>query len=169
MRRGLKFGYGVYVTSQYSSAAHYSGAKDEWKSHYVYTVEVPAKTADNFISFKQPVSPAIISRAENKLQNLIPEKAKADMLVDAMKFAISLKYEQNEVFRKTLADSEDLYIVEDQSTFRGDTANTWGAKLIDGVYVGPNLMGQLLMELRDNNGRLDYQLPEGALDMIAKL
>ena len=29
-------------------------------------------------------------------------------------------------------------------------------------FVGPNLMGRLLMELRDN-GKLDYTLPEDAL------
>ena len=29
-------------------------------------------------------------------------------------------------------------------------------------FVGPNLMGRLLMELRDN-GKLDYTLPEDVL------
>ena len=87
------------------------------------------------------------------------------MLVDAMKFAISKKYEQNPDFRKALEESRGLYIVEDQTTFRGDSANTWGVKLIDGNYIGPNLMGQLLMELRDN-GPLKYQLPDNAFDLI---
>ena len=74
----VKFGYGVYVTSSYASAAHYSGANDDWADHYVYTVEVPAKTDDNFIAFKQPVNPAIIARAEEKLQAALPEKVTAD-------------------------------------------------------------------------------------------
>lgn len=74
----VKFGYGVYVTSAYSSAAHYSGANDAWDNHFVYIVEVPAKTDDNFIAFKHPVNAAIISRAESALQLAIPEKAKAD-------------------------------------------------------------------------------------------
>lgn len=90
------------------------------------------------------------------------------MLVDAMKFAISAKYEQNLEFRKALEDSRGLFIVEDQTTFRGDTANTWGAKLVGGNYVGPNLMGQLLMELRDY-GPLEYRLPDDAFDLIRTL
>ena len=42
--------------------------------------------------------------------------------------------------------------------------DTWGAKLSgDGKeYIGPNLMGRLLMELRDN-GKLDYVLPSDAV------
>ena len=33
-----------------------------------------------------------------------------------------------------------------------------GAKLTNDVYTGSNLMGRLLMELRDN-GKLEYHLP----------
>ena len=72
------------------------------------------------------------------------------MIVDAMKSALAAKYEQSEEFRKALADSNGLYIVEDQTSFPKMSADTWGAKLIGDRYVGPNLLGQLLMELRDN-------------------
>lgn len=74
----VKFGYGVYVTSSYSSAAHYSGANDAWTEHYVYTVEIPAKKEDNFIAFKQAVLPSIIARAEERLKITLPEKVVAD-------------------------------------------------------------------------------------------
>ena len=72
------------------------------------------------------------------------------MIVDAMKFAIRKKYEQCEEFRTALEASKGLYIVEDQTSLPRKTANTWGAKLIGDTFVGPNLMGQLLMEMRDN-------------------
>ena len=74
----VKFGYGVYVTSAYSSSAHYSGSNDSWNSHYVYTVEIPAKTDINYIAFKQPVNPIIISKIQEKLQITLPDKAKED-------------------------------------------------------------------------------------------
>lgn len=74
----VKFGYGVYVTSSYASAAHYSGSNETWTDNYVYTVEIPAKKDDNFIAFKQPVNQLIITRAEETLKQSIPEKAKAD-------------------------------------------------------------------------------------------
>lgn len=70
----VKFGYGVYVTSNYHTAAHYAGANPTAQHYYVYTVEIPEKTEDNFLPFKQPVQPAIIQRAEAKLGVSIPEK-----------------------------------------------------------------------------------------------
>ncbi len=74
----VKFGYGVYLTSSFRSAAHYSGANKEATTHYVYTVEIPEIAVGNHISFKQPVNPKIIARAANKLGNPIPEKSTLD-------------------------------------------------------------------------------------------
>lgn len=70
---------------------------------------------------------------------------------------------QSAAFRKELVYSRGLFIVEDQTTFQKNNPDTWGAKLSsDGMeYIGPNLMGRLLMELRDN-GKLDYVLPPDA-------
>lgn len=68
----VKFGYGVYVTSQYSSAAHYSGANKDGNAHYVYTVEVPERTSDNWIAFKQAVNPVIIGKADKRLADMMP-------------------------------------------------------------------------------------------------
>lgn len=84
------------------------------------------------------------------------------MIVDAMKFCIVQKYQQSDAFRNKLEQSRGCFIVEAQS--KGP--NTWGAKLTDGKYRGSNLMGRLLMELRDNNGNLEYTLPEDAFEFI---
>jgi predicted NAD-dependent protein-ADP-ribosyltransferase YbiA (DUF1768 family) len=84
------------------------------------------------------------------------------IIVDAMKFCLMQKYVQSEAFRKELERSRGLFIVEDQTSFQKKNPDTWGAKLMgDGKFVGPNLMGRLLMELRDN-GKLDYVLPPDA-------
>ena len=81
------------------------------------------------------------------------------LLVHALKYCLMLKYEQSPTFRAELERTQGRFIVEDQTTFR-KPADTYGAKLSpDGkLWSGPNLMGRLLMELRDN-GRLDYNLP----------
>lgn len=70
----VKFGYGVYVTSHYRSAAHYAGANPAAQQYYVYTVEVPDMLEDNYIAFKEPVCPSILKRAEEKLGEAVPEK-----------------------------------------------------------------------------------------------
>ena len=84
------------------------------------------------------------------------------IIVDAMKFCLTQKYEQSEAFRDELLKTTDRFIVEDQTSFPKKTADTWGTKLVGEEYVGPNLLGRLLMELRDK-GSLDYQLPDDAL------
>ncbi len=87
---------------------------------------------------------------------------------EAMKFCLQTKYEQSEEFRSMLQKSVGFYIVEDQTTFRSKKADTWGVKLDGDNFVGPNMLGKLLMELRDN-GKLEYSLPDDAFDFIQVL
>jgi len=88
------------------------------------------------------------------------------MVVDAMKFCLALKYEQSEAFRKELERSRGKFIVEDETARkRGRDADSWGVVLRGDEYVGPNLLGRLLMELRDH-GKLEYSLPEDTLTFI---
>ena len=90
------------------------------------------------------------------------------MIVDAMKFCITQKFEQSEEFRKELERSKGKYIVEDQSSFPKKTPDTWGVKQQGNDFIGPNLLGRLLMELR-KNGKLDYRLPDDALYFLKYL
>ena len=93
------------------------------------------------------------------------------MIVDAMKCCLQLKYDQCELFRKELERSKGLglFIAEDEtSRMRGRDADTWGVVLRGDEYVGPSLLGRLLMELRES-GKLEYTLPKDALDFIKQL
>lgn len=82
------------------------------------------------------------------------------IFIDAMKFCLMTKFEQSEAFRKELERSKGLFIVEVQSNPKRK-AGAYSVKLSeDGkTWVGPNIMGRLLMELRDS-GKLEYALPE---------
>ena len=91
-----------------------------------------------------------------------------EMIVDAIKFCIQKKYEQSETFRQKLRESEGYFIVEDQTSFPKKTPDTWGVKLVGDNFVGPNLLGRLLMELR-KNGKLEYKLPDDALSFVQQL
>ena len=90
------------------------------------------------------------------------------IIVDAMKFCLSVKFEQSQDFHDTLLCTKGSFIVEDQTSFPKKTADTWGTKLVDCEYVGPNLLGRLLMELRDN-GKLEYHLPNNSLCFVKLL
>ena len=87
------------------------------------------------------------------------------MLIDAMKFCLVTKYEQSEVFRCKLEESKGFFIVEDQTTMPKKQPDAWGVKS-DGLnFVGPNLLGRLLMDLRDA-GTLIFKLPDDALHFL---
>ena len=90
------------------------------------------------------------------------------MVVDAMKFCLTKKFEQSEDFRAELERSRGKLIVEDQTSFTKKTPDTWGVKQQGDNFVGPNLLGRLLMELRDN-GKLDYTLPADAMSFMEYL
>lgn len=85
------------------------------------------------------------------------------IFIDAMKFCLVQKYQQSETFRKELERSKGLFIVEQQVNPRRP-AGAYSAKLSDDskTWVGPNIMGRLLMELRDE-GTLEYDLPDDAI------
>lgn len=91
-----------------------------------------------------------------------------EMVIDAMKFCLTKKYEQSAEFRKKLEESKGRYIVEDQTTMRKKSPDAWGVKPDGDKFAGPNLLGRLLMELRDN-GTLEYRLPNDAFDFIEVL
>ena len=78
----VKFGWGVYVTEKYTTAAHYAFNKHrpENKDFYVYTVEIPERTDDNCLSLlkRVPVADSIVQRAEAKLGESIPADAKVE-------------------------------------------------------------------------------------------
>ena len=78
----VKFGFGVYVTGMYATAAHYAFNKKrpDNRDFYVYTVEIPDRTADNCLSLLKgvPVADSIVRRVESRLGETIPDDAKVE-------------------------------------------------------------------------------------------
>ena len=78
----VKFGWGVYVTEKYSTAAHYAFNKKrpENMDFYVYTVQIPDRTEDNCLSLLKgvPVTASIVERVEKKLGEPVPAEAKVE-------------------------------------------------------------------------------------------
>ena len=78
----VKFGWGVYVTENYNTAAHYAFNKKrpENKDFYVYTVQIPDRTEDNCLSLLKgiPVTASIVERVEKELGEPVPAEAKVE-------------------------------------------------------------------------------------------
>lgn len=130
-----------------------------------------SETLFQLMKFKDEDAVKEVYRSNNKRMAKHWEKTHrredwGKMVVDAMKYCLMRKFEQSEDFRNELERSRGKFIVEDQTSFKNKKEpDAWGVKLKDDHYVGPNLLGRLLMELRDNR-KLDYTLPTDAFEFI---
>lgn len=79
----------------------------------------------------------------NREKMVIDPRGEEDM--DNMRMVLRLKIEQHPTLRPLLLGTGTATIIEDCSRRR---ASPWGAQLIDGQWVGDNLLGKLWMELR---------------------
>ena len=128
----VKFGWGVYVTEKYSTAAHYAFNKHrpENKDFYVYTVDIPDRTPDNCLSLLKgvPVSESIVNRVEARLGEAVPEEAK----VEGIPFR---KYLAN----KLTGEDKPVKKMIDKATVEGEKAaseflSSVGVDLIEWPY-----------------------------------
>lgn len=94
------------------------------------------------------------------------------IIIDVMKFCLQTKYEQSKEFRHVLNETVGFIIVEDQTKLKTTRsgklkdADTWGVVRKGELFVGSNLLGRLLMELREN-GKLEYHLPDDIFNLIS--
>lgn len=83
--------------------------------------------------------------------------------IEWMKYCLMLKYRDNALFRKDLFACRGKLPVEDATGTNYASNLFWGAKLVEvegkKYYFGCNVLGKLLAQLRDNNGKLYYNLP----------
>lgn len=66
--------------------------------------------------------------------------------LENMRLVLRLKLQYHPQLKKCLLETGDAPIIEDCSA-RG--ASQWGAQMIDGQWVGDNILGSLWMELRE--------------------
>ena len=109
--------------------------------------------------------------AQKGEKNGLRRKDWGQIIIDVMKFCLQTKYEQSEEFRHVLNETIGFSIVEDQTKLKTTKsgnlkdADTWGVVRKGELFVGSNLLGRLLMELRDN-GKLEYHLPNDIFKFI---
>ena len=172
----VKFGWGVYVTEKYSTAAHYAFNKHrpENKDFYVYTVEIPDRTPDNCLSLLKgvPVAESILNRVEARLGETVPEEAK----VEGIPFR---KYLAN----KLTGEDKPVKKMIDKATVEGEKAaseflSSLGVDLIEWPYNWQKPEAEKNMAvLDDSNVRIvriekveldpkGHQLIEGSMQII---
>ena len=78
---------------------------------------------------------------------IVTPQSEAD--IANMRWILINKFNANKAARTQLMATGDAIIVEDTTKQNGKSSGFWGAKLqADGTWIGGNMMGTLLMELR---------------------
>ncbi len=70
--------------------------------------------------------------------------------VENMRKCVKMKFDQHPQLKKELMNTKDAYIYEDIGNRNGERHKFWGVKKIsENEGDGQNMMGRILMELRD--------------------
>lgn len=114
-------------------------------------------TEEREMYLKVPPGMALKMKAKAFAKRGVERSDWREIAVDVMRFCLNCKYEQSEAFRAELERSKGKYIVEDESN-RRKKPDSWGTvyDATTNEYYGKNIMGRLLMELRET-GKLEYE------------
>jgi ribA/ribD-fused uncharacterized protein len=82
-----------------------------------------------------------------KNQMIIAPREKED--IQNMALCLQLKFDQHPALKEKLLKTKDHILIEDIGNRNGENHLFWGMKKINGVWTGNNMMGKLLMELRE--------------------
>ena len=85
---------------------------------------------------------------KNKLLYVIEPMSEKDL--ENMRMCVRLKLEQHPKLVGQLLATNDQLICEDIGKRNGERHKFWGAKEINGVWEGENMMGKIWMELRNS-------------------
>ena len=99
---------------------------------------------DEIRASHSPMTAKMIAK-RNKLKMVVQPVSDQDLI--NMQLVLKLKIEQHCDLRRMLLTTKDSIIIEDCSKRR---ASPWGAQLINGKWVGDNLLGKLWMDLRES-------------------
>ena len=81
-----------------------------------------------------------------------------------MKYCLCIKYRDCQVFRSDLQKCSSKMPVEDATNTKYASNLFWGAELVElngkKYYFGCNVLGKLLVCIRERKGKLDYYLPD---------
>jgi ribA/ribD-fused uncharacterized protein len=90
-----------------------------------------------------PMGAKMIAK-KNRGKAVIEKCSESD--IKNMRLCLILKIQQHQVIAKQLLGTGDQEIIED--TTNRNRKCPWGAKKIDGRWIGENLLGKIWMELR---------------------
>ena len=98
---------------------------------------------------KSPMSAKMVAKANKELLHKDGFEFLGEQDIQNMKLCIQLKLEQHPELAKQLLETGDTPIIEDCSSRPRDSGLFWGAAYQNNQWVGKNILGNILMEARN--------------------
>ena len=103
-------------------------------------------------------SPFGLKLSLKKLQDRMVIIPKSDQDIQNMRMVLRLKFSQYPELKEQLIATGSAILIEDVTARKSGNSKFWGAYLDNGYWIGENMLGTLLMELRSE--LLNGDLPE---------
>jgi ribA/ribD-fused uncharacterized protein len=97
---------------------------------------------------KSPMAAKFIAKAKENQEKIVVKRM-SEKDVENMKMCVRLKLNQNPIIKEKLIKTKEFEIIEDIGTRNKEGDFFWGAKKVNGEWVGNNMMGKIWMELRE--------------------
>jgi ribA/ribD-fused uncharacterized protein len=94
-------------------------------------------------------SPLSAKMKAKSFRNQLIVQPMSEQDVAHMRMVVRLKFDQHPDLKTRLLETGDYTIVENIGNRNGERHLFWGMKNVNGTWLGTNMMGRILMELRD--------------------
>ena len=135
-----------WLGNMYGSQIKYNGK--DWKTSEALFQSLRFEDEEIIELIRGEKSPmaAKMKAKGNKKSMVIEPMSEKD--IENMKMVVRMKFDQNPVLKSKLKISGEHIIVENIGNRNGERHFFWGMKKINGEWVGNNMMGKILMEVR---------------------
>ena len=135
-----------WMGNMYGSPIHYDGKIWKTSEALFQSLRFQDEAIRELIRGEKSPMGAKMKAKGNKKDMIIDPMSEKD--IENMKMVVKMKFDQNTVLKSKLKISGEHVIVENIGKRNGERHFFWGMKKINGEWVGNNMMGKILMELR---------------------
>lgn len=135
-----------WLGNMYGSPIHYNGKIWKTSEALFQALRFEDEGIREMIrNEKSPMGAKMKAKANKDKMVVVPM---SDVDVNNMRMVVRLKFDQNPVLKSKLEISGDHIIIENIGSRNGERHLFWGMKKVDGEWIGNNVMGKILMDLR---------------------
>ena len=135
-----------WLGNMYGSPIHYNGKIWKTSEALFQALRFEDEGIRELIRNEKSPMGAKMKAKTNKDKMVVVPMSEGD--VENMRMVVRLKFDQNPVLKSKLKISGDHVIIENIGSRNGERHLFWGMKKVDGEWIGSNVMGKILMEVR---------------------